>query len=54
MTDYETAQLRLMTRLVRSIETIAAAQRFIAEQMGRKTLDDEIREERTRNTERGQ
>jgi hypothetical protein len=53
MTDFETAQLKLLVRLVRSVETIAASQRFLAEQMGRRKLDDEIQAERGRN-EKGQ
>jgi hypothetical protein len=49
MTEFETKALALFERLVRSMETAAAAQRFLAEQAGRKPLDQEVEAERERN-----
>lgn len=36
-------------RIARSVETLAASQRVIAEQLTKRSIDDEIAKERTRN-----
>lgn len=50
MTEYETRVLALLDRMAKAFETIAAAQRFLAEQQGRRVIDDEVQAERDRNS----